>query len=46
MEFINAYRYLKAECEENKVRFFSVLPTDSRRDNGNYIETPVFQFNL
>jgi len=45
-DLINAYKYLKDECQENRLRFFSVVPSDRTRCNRHKQKHRKYHLNM
>jgi len=45
-DLINAYKYLKGGCQEEGVKFFSVVPSESTRGKGHKQKHRKFRLNM
>jgi len=45
-DLINAYKYLKGQCQQEGTRLFSVVPSDRKRGNGHKLKHRKLQLNM
>ncbi|PKU42126.1 rna-directed dna polymerase from mobile element jockey-like [Limosa lapponica baueri] len=45
-ELINAYKFLKGRCQEDRASLFSLVPSNRRRSNRHKLEHRKFQLNM